>query len=132
MHLILISGPEQGKSTQEKSHKFPENRLNGRVSLGHPAGVTARLPFSVSFSEANNRTSLGHRPVDPCLSCWCPRDTRPVSRGFLKFMCFFLFLKKKTRQVRDKCQEGTIFTDTIANSYLGILFGTRFCNGMGN
>ena len=40
-------------------------------------------PFLSVFSMVNNRTCLGHWPVDPV----CPRDTRPVSRGFLKSMC---------------------------------------------
>ena len=38
------------------------------MSLGHPAGVPAKVPFSVRFSIVNNRKSPGHRPVDPCLS----------------------------------------------------------------
>ena len=76
------------KAHKKKSHKSSENLLDGRVSLGHPAGVRAKMPFSVRFSIVNNRKSLGHRPVDPCLS-------RRVSQGhpagvpgiFLKFMC---------------------------------------------
>ena len=64
------------------------------MSLGHPAGVPAKRPFSVNFSTVNNRKSLGHRPVDPCLS-------RRVSLGhpagvpaiLLKFMCPFLSWK---------------------------------------
>ena len=44
------------------------------MSLGHPAGVPAKMPFSVRFSIVNNRKSPGHRPVDPCLS-------RRVSQG---------------------------------------------------
>ena len=79
------------KAHKKKSQKFSENLLDGRVSLGHSAGVLAKMPFSVRLSIANNRKSPGHRPVDPCLS-------RRVSQGhpagvpgiFLKFMCPFL------------------------------------------
>ena len=61
------------------------------MSLGHPAGVPGKMAFSVRFSIAINRTSLGHRPVEIRLS-------RRVSQGhpagvpgiFLKFMCPFL------------------------------------------
>ena len=51
------------------------------MSLGHPAGVPAKMPFSVSFSKVNNRKSLGHRPVDPCLS-------RRMSLPVLPFLDF--------------------------------------------
>ena len=44
-------------------------------------GVPAKLPFSVSFSMVNSRKTLGHRPVDPCLSRRMSnkfgKDTRP-------------------------------------------------------
>ena len=49
---------------KKKSHKISENPLDDRVSLGHPACVLAKM----SFFLVNNRKSLGHRPVDPCLS----------------------------------------------------------------
>ena len=48
--------------------------MDGRVSLGHPAGVPAKMPFSGRFSIVDNRKFLGHRPVDPRLS-------RRVSQG---------------------------------------------------
>ena len=44
------------------------------LRLEHPAGVPTKLPFSLSFCKVDNRKSLGHRPVDPCLS-------RRVSQG---------------------------------------------------
>ena len=37
------------KGTREKSQKISESPLDGQVSLGHPAGVSAKLPFSVRF-----------------------------------------------------------------------------------
>ena len=52
---------EQGaaKAHKKKSHKFSESLLYGRVSLGHPAGVPATLPFSVNFSKEEQQKILG-------------------------------------------------------------------------
>ena len=63
-------GEEQGaeKAHKKKSHKISENPWMAGFSLGHPAGVPAKMPFFVRFSRVNNRKPLGHRPVDPCLS----------------------------------------------------------------
>ena len=60
-----IQGAE--RAHKNKSHKISGNPVDGRVSLGHPAGVPAKMPFSVITS---NRKSLEHRLVDPCLSRW--------------------------------------------------------------
>ena len=46
------------------------------MSLGHPAGVPAKMPFPFRFSIVNNRKSLGHRPV---------------SRGFCLSLCALFF-----------------------------------------
>ena len=68
------------------------------MSLGHPAGVPAKMAFSVRFSIANSRKSLGHRPVNPCLSRRVsqghPADVPGVS---LKFMRPFLSLEKSVK-----------------------------------
>ena len=37
----------EAKAHKKKSNKISENPLDGRVSLGHPAGVPAKMPFSV-------------------------------------------------------------------------------------
>ena len=65
--LFICNKKEAKKAHKKKSYKISENPLEGRVSLEHPAGVPAKMPLSVRFSIANNRKSLGHRPVDPCL-----------------------------------------------------------------
>ena len=61
--------------------------MDGRVSLGHPADVPAKMAFSVRFSIVINRKSLGHRMVDPLLSHGHPAG---VSGIFLKLMCRLL------------------------------------------
>ena len=81
----------QKRHIRKKSHKFSENPLDGRVSLGHPAGVPGKMAFSERFSIVIHRNFLGHRSVDPRLS-------RRMSLGhpagvpgiFLRFMCPFL------------------------------------------
>ena len=60
--LGRISGADEAH--KKKTHKISENPLGDRVSLKHPAGVPAKMPFSVRFSIAKNRTSLKHWPVD--------------------------------------------------------------------
>ena len=37
------------KAHKNKSHKLPENSLDGRASLGHPAGVPAKMAFCPLF-----------------------------------------------------------------------------------
>ena len=96
------------KAHKEKSHELSENPLDGRVSQGHPAGVPAKVLFSVRFSIVNNRKSLGHRPVDPCLS-------RRVSQGhpagvprigFSFTLCAFSFPDFLKRVQRESPKEG--------------------------
>ena len=79
---------EQKRQIRKKSHKISENPLDGLVFVGHPAGVPAKMPFSVRLSIRNNRKCLGHRPVDPCLSRWVSQKHPAGVPGiFLKFMC---------------------------------------------
>ena len=60
--------------------KASENPLDGQVSLGHVASVPAKSPFPVSVSQVNSRKSLGHGPVQPCLSCRVSQE-HPASVG---------------------------------------------------
>ena len=71
---------EQKRHIRKESHGRPgvPGHLDSRVSLSRQKG-----PF-LSFSTVNNRKSLGHRPVDPCLS-------RRVSQGFFVILCAFFF-----------------------------------------
>ena len=63
------------------------------MSLGHPAGVPAKVPFSVISSIANQRKSLGHQLVDLCLSRQMPQGHPASVPGiFFQFMCLFCFL----------------------------------------
>ena len=54
---------------------------------GTPGQCPGKMPFSVCFSKANSRKSLGHWPVDPCLFAGHPAG---VPRIFL-FMVQVLF-----------------------------------------
>ena len=98
-HKRLTPGPPVGRPPPPPGQS-PEKIVYVYVpfpfllSLEH--GVPAKMPFSLSFSKANNRKSVGHRPVDPILSRrvfsghpgWSPRD-------FLKFMCPLLSLRQR-------------------------------------
>ena len=53
-----------GKTHNRNQHEISENPLTG--TAGRHPGKNA--PFC-QFSILNNRKSLGHWPVDPCLSC---------------------------------------------------------------
>ena len=39
-----------GHTVRQPSHEIIENHLDGHVSIGHLAGVLAKIPLSVSFS----------------------------------------------------------------------------------
>ena len=66
-------------------------RKNHRTFLKTPGrpgvpGTPSQCPGkNVSFSIENNRKSLGHRPVDPCLS------RQGVSQGFSLSLCALFF-----------------------------------------
>ena len=72
--------------THTHTHKASENPLDAQVTLGHVGGVPAKLPISVSVSQVNNRKSLGHRPVEPCLSCHVSQE-HPASVGIFLSFC---------------------------------------------
>ena len=55
-------GVRPTKAHKKKSNEISESPLDSQVSQGHPAGVPANLPFSVTFSKVNNRKFLGRRP----------------------------------------------------------------------
>ena len=79
----LSKDREQTRHMRKKSHKISEKPLDGRA---------------VRFSKANDRKSLGHWPVDPCLSCRvCQEHPAGVPGNFIKFMCLFLSLSKEVR-----------------------------------
>ena len=61
------------------------------MSLGHPAGVPAKMPFPVRFSIANNRKLPGHRPVDPCLSRRVSQGHPAGVPGVLLSLCALFF-----------------------------------------
>ena len=69
---------------ESRKHKASENPLHGRVCPGHPAGVPPKVTFRVSFSKVKNRKSLGHQPVDPCLSRRMFQGHPAVVPGFEK------------------------------------------------
>ena len=47
--LSFCNSLREQKGHIRKTHKISENLLDGLVPLGHPAGVPARMPFSVRF-----------------------------------------------------------------------------------
>ena len=76
----------------EKAHgknRISEHLLDGRLSLGHPAGVPKKMPFSLSFLNCAGNF-LGLQPVDPM---FVPPgvDTQPVSQGFFLSLRTFFF-----------------------------------------
>ena len=79
----LISQEFQGNwaNSREQKRHIRKNHINflktswmAGCPWKTPAGVPAKMPFSVRFSILHNKKSLGHGPVDPCLS-------RRVSQG---------------------------------------------------
>ena len=80
------SGAE--KAHKNKSPKIFEIPMDGWVSLGHPAGVPAKRPFSVSFSIVDNRNSLAKKT---CLSRRVSQEHQAgVPKIFFELMCVLL------------------------------------------
>ena len=86
----LFEGAE--KAHKQKSLEISEKPLDSRVSLGHPAGVPAKIPFSVQFHKTKQHeipwSTDWYTPVCPAgvpgTPGRCPEDY------CLKFTCLFL------------------------------------------
>ena len=75
---------------KKKQHEISERPLESVVSLGHPTGVPARMPFSVIF-YSDQQEFLGHCPVDTCfVPPGVPGTPSRCPAIFLKFSCPFL------------------------------------------
>ena len=90
VNATTISRAEKAHQ-KKKAHNISENPLDGWVFVGHPAGVPAKMCFSVSFSIVNHRKSLGHRPVYPCLSCRVSQGHPAGVPGIFSSLCACFF-----------------------------------------
>ena len=91
-----------------------QRERNFHIKLLKMRSMSQQSCPSLSEIQVSNRKSLGHWPVDPCL---CPRDTWPVSRGFLLSSCAFLLsFLNRDRERTETGKNGLLTTQSTGRS----------------